>query len=157
MFVEAYREFVSLPSARQSYRKLFLAFADRANMRAAFHCTTGKDHTGWAAAALLTLLGVSRETVMKDFLRSNDYILPQYEKAIDGFVAGGGDRAIPVAIFAVKAEYLKASFAEMQKRYGTIEEYFADGLGIDAGGQNALRDRFLEVMSSGSAGQRTRN
>ncbi len=45
---------------------------------------------------------------------------------------------------SVKAEYLQASFDEMQKQYGTIERYFSDGLGIDAARQKALRDLFLE-------------
>lgn len=144
MFIEAYREFVSLPSATQAYRTLFLALADRQKLPAVFHCTTGKDRTGWAAAALLTLLGVPKETVMADFMRSNDYTLPQFQHAIDSFTAAGGDRNIPVAIFGVKAEYLDASFDEMQKRYGTIENYFADGLGIDASGQKVLRDLFTE-------------
>jgi len=49
-----------------------------------------------------------------------------------------------VAVFGVKAEYLEASFDEMQKRYGTIEKYFSDGLGIDAAGQTALRELYLE-------------
>jgi hypothetical protein len=31
----------------------------------------------------------------------------------------------------------------MKKRYGTVEKYFAEGLGIDAAGQQALRDLFL--------------
>jgi protein-tyrosine phosphatase len=143
MFIEGYREFVSLPSAKQSYRTLFLSLADRKKLPAVFHCTTGKDRTGWASAALLTLLGVPKETVMADFLRSNEYLLPQFQHAIDGFVAAGGDRDIPVAIFGVKKEYLEASFDEMQKHYGTIEKYFSEGLGIDAAGQQALRDLFL--------------
>jgi hypothetical protein len=32
----------------------------------------------------------------------------------------------------------------MRKHYGTIENYFAKGLGIDAAGQEALRDILLE-------------
>ena len=143
LFMEAYREFISLPSAKQSYHTLFLSLADRRKLPAVFHCTTGKDRTGWAAAALLTLLGVSKETVMADFLRSNEYTLPQFRHAIDSFVAGGGERDIPVAIFGVKAKYLEASFDEMQKRYGTIENYFTDALGIDAAGQKVLRELFL--------------
>ena len=143
MFKEAYREFVSLPSATQAYRTLFRSLADRQKLPAVFHCTTGKDRTGWAAAALLTLLGVPKETVMPDFMRSNEYTLPQFQHAIDSFTAGGGDRNIPVSIFGVKAEYLNASFDEMQKRYGTIEKYFAEGLGIDDSGQKALRDVFI--------------
>jgi protein-tyrosine phosphatase len=143
MFTEGYREFVSLPSAKLSYRTLFLSLADQQKLPAVFHCTTGKDRTGWAAAALLTLLGVPKETVVADFMRSNEYTLPQFNHAIDSFVAAGGDRDIPVAIFGVKKEYLEASFDEMQKQYGTIEKYFAEGLGIDDAGQKALRDLFL--------------
>ena len=72
LFMEGYREFVFLPSAKQSYRTLFLSLADRGKAPGVFHCTTGKDRTGWAAAALLTLLGVPKETVMADYLRTND-------------------------------------------------------------------------------------
>jgi len=102
LFIENYREFVSLPSARQSYRTLFQELADRQKLPAVFHCTTGKDRTGWAAAALLTLLGVPKETVMEDFMRSNENTLPHFQRAIDSFIAAGGDRDIPVAIFGVK-------------------------------------------------------
>lgn len=143
LFMEGYREFISLPSARQSYRTLFLSLADREKLPAVFHCTTGKDRTGWAAAALLTLLGVPPETVMEDYLRTNEYTLPQFKQTIDAFVAAGGDRDIAVAVFGVKPEYLEASFDEMRKHYGTIDKYFSEGLGIDAAGQQALRDRFL--------------
>jgi protein-tyrosine phosphatase len=136
-------EFVSLTSAKQSYRTLFLSLADQQKLPAVFHCTTGKDRTGWAAAVLLTLLGVPKETVMVDFLRSNDNTLSQYKPVIDRFVAAGGERDIPVAIFGVKAKYLEASFDEMQKRYGKIENYFTNALGIDAAGQKVLRELFL--------------
>jgi len=46
-------------------------------------------------------------------------------------------------VFGVKSEYLEASLDEMQKRYGSIEKYFSEGLGIDTAGQRALRERFL--------------
>ncbi len=142
IFTGAYREFVSLPSARTAYRSLFLALADRRNLPALVHCTGGKDRTGWAAAALLTLLGVPRQALMADFLKSNAYLMPQYRAAIDGFVARGGDREIALAIFGLKPGYLNAAFAEMTARYGTIERYFSDGLGLDAAQQKALRELY---------------
>jgi protein-tyrosine phosphatase len=143
LFIEGYRDFVTLPSAKRAYRTLFVSLANRNNLPAVFHCAGGKDRTGWAAAALLTLLGVPKETVMADYMRTNAYALPQSAGVIDSFVVAGGDRAIAEAIIGVKPEYLQASFDEMQKRYGTIEAYFAKGLGIDAAGQQALRDRLL--------------
>lgn len=142
-FQESYRQFVSLPSAKASFRQLFLSLGDQNQLPALFHCTTGKDRTGWAAAALLTLLGVPKDQVIEDYLRSNDYILSAYQHAIDAFVAGGGDPAIPPAILGVKQEYLEAAFDEMQTTYGTIESYFSEGLGIDAAQQQGLRDLYL--------------
>lgn len=112
-------------------------------MPALFHCTTGKDRAGWAAAALLTLLRVPEQQVYEDYLRSNEYILPPYQKFIGQFVAGGGEPSIPQDLLGVKAAYLKVSFDEMHAKYGTVEAYFADGLGIDDAGQQRLRDRFL--------------
>ena len=143
MFMQVYREFVTLPSAKKSYSKLFRDLANPPMAPGVFHCTTGKDRTGWAAAALLTFLGVPKETVMADYMRTNDYTLPQFQNAIDAFVAGGGERSIALAVLGVKPEYLEASLDEMQKQYGSIEQYFSEGLGIDSSGQQALRERFL--------------
>jgi protein-tyrosine phosphatase len=142
-FQASYREFISLPSAQREFGKMFVALGNRQEVPALFHCTTGKDRTGWAAAAFLTLMGVPKETVYEDYLRSNDYILPAYQQAIDGFVAAGGDAEIPKAILGVKKEYLDAAFDEMETKYGSIENYFSEGLGIDADKQAALRDLYL--------------
>jgi protein-tyrosine phosphatase len=151
-FVKAYREFITLPSAKASFRQLFAELGEEGQLPSVYHCTTGvyhcttgKDRTGWATAALLTLLGVPKDQVYADYSRSNEYILPAYKKYIDQFVAGGGDRSIPLDILGVKAEYLQASFDEVKTQYGNIEDYFDKGLGIDKRGRQRLRDRFLTV------------
>ncbi len=144
MFKVAYRQFISLPSAQKAFRELFLSLGDKNQLPALFHCTTGKDRTGWAAAALLTLLGVPIETVKKDYLRSNEYILPMYENLIKQFVAAGGSPSIPEATLGVKEEYLNAAFDEMQTKYGSIKNYFSEGLGITVDQQTALRNLYLK-------------
>ena len=143
IFEAMYRQFITLPSANKSYSQLFLTLADQKQLPALFHCTGGKDRTGWAAAAFLTLLGVPKETVMEDYLRTNDYVLPTVQKANAAFVEAGGDPSIPSAIQGAKKEYLEAAFDEMSTKYGTIEQYFSEGLGIDASQQKALRDLYL--------------
>lgn len=143
-FQASYREFISLPSAQREFGKMFAALANRQGLPALFHCTTGKDRTGWAAAAFLTLMGVPKETVYEDYLRSNDYILPAYQQAIDDFVAAGGEADIPKAILGVKKEYLDAAFEEMNTEYGSIDQYFSNALGIDANQQQAMRDMYLK-------------
>ena len=142
-FVKLYRDFVSLPSAQKSYRALFLPLSDSANLPGVFHCTNGKDRTGWGAAALLTFLGVPKDEVFADYLRSNNYLLPMHQKEIDAFITGGGDPGIPAALFGVKQKYLEAAFDEMYGRYETIERYFLEGLKINATQQRHLREMYL--------------
>lgn len=143
LFEGSYREFVSLPSARKGFAHLFRDLADGDNLPALFHCTTGKDRTGWAAAALLTLCGVPDETVLQDYLRSNDFILPEYQGMIDQYVKAGVEEDILLSILGVRSEYLAAAFEEMHTQFGGIEGYFAVGLGIGPAGQKALREQFV--------------
>jgi protein-tyrosine phosphatase len=143
LFIQGYREFVSLPSAKSAYHRFFAALPDPGNGPALFHCTTGKDRTGWAAASLLTLLGVSQAQVYADYLRSNEYILPAYKSVIDAFVAKGGDPQITSAVLGVRKAYLDASFDEVDRQYGSMESYFEKGLGINGATQQLLRKRFL--------------
>ena len=64
-------------------------------------------------------------------------------RAIDAFAAAGGDRAIAVAVFGVRPDYLAASFDEMERSFGTVETYFTEGLGVDAGTIRTLRAIYL--------------
>ena len=88
-FDSAYREIVSLPSALAAYRRMFTALLDDQRRPAFFHCTTGKDRTGWAAAATLTLLGVSEKDVLADFLITNRGLLPALKPYFDRFASAG--------------------------------------------------------------------
>jgi protein-tyrosine phosphatase len=76
---KTYSEFITLPSANTAFRQLFVELSEKKQLPSLYHCTTGKDRTGWASAALLTLLGVPEDKVYEDFLRSNEYILPAYK------------------------------------------------------------------------------
>ena len=37
-----------------------------------FHCTAGKDRAGFAAALFLAALGVERETIIEDYMLTNE-------------------------------------------------------------------------------------
>jgi len=76
-------------------------------------------------------------------LRSNDYILPMYETIIKNFIAAGGYPSIPTAALGVKEEYINAAFDQMNTKYGSIENYFSEGLGITVAQQTALRNIYL--------------
>lgn len=144
LFESGYREIFSLPSARAAYHRLFSDLTQEEHRPALFHCTTGKDRTGWAAASLLMLLGVSDDLVMKEYLLTNTQLLPAEKPVIDRFQAQGGDPDVIRPVVGVAPQYLEAALDEMRKEFGTIEGYFTEGLKIDEGAQKALRAAFVE-------------
>ncbi len=144
IFQQAYRGFVALPSARAAYQRFFVELAAKRRRPALVHCTTGKDRTGWACAALLMLLGVSDEDVMREYLLTNEQLLPALQPVFDRFRSKGGDPQLLLPVLGVRAEYLSASLDEMHTRFGTVEQYFADGLGLGPDVQSSLRDALIE-------------
>ena len=113
-----------------------------------FHCTTGKDRTGWAAAATLLLLGVPYDDVMKDFLLTNEQLTPYLKPVADKFASLGGDPRLLDPVLGVRKEYLQAGIDEMRARYGDIEGYFTAGLGLDGPAIDALRSALTERAES---------
>jgi protein-tyrosine phosphatase len=142
-FEGSYRDFVLMPSAVSSYRALFDGLASDGTMPALVHCTTGKDRTGWATAALLLLVGVSEEDVFHDYLLTNKLLLPSFSAVFERFVDAGGDPALLEPVLGVRQQYLEVSLAVMREHYGTIEGYFTDGLGLDTAVQAVLRERMI--------------
>lgn len=143
MICGTYREMITLPSATASYSEFYRGLHGDAPGPILFHCTTGKDRTGWAAAAFLTLVGVGEEDVYHDYLLTNERLIPALRPIFDGFAAAGGDPELLVGVLGVDAGYLDAAFDEVRTRFGGIEGYFSEALGIGTGEQDKIRERFL--------------
>lgn len=139
-----YRQIISLPSALAAYRQLFTGLAGAQPVPSLFHCTTGKDRTGWAAAALLSLLGVAPADVYRDYLLTNDQLLPALHPVFAGFEASGGDPSVLHPVLGVEKVYLDTAFEVMHNQFGDIEGYFTTGLGLERSTLQSLRDNFIE-------------
>ncbi|MEV7692737.1 tyrosine-protein phosphatase [Microbacterium sp. NPDC089189] len=143
LFEDTYRDIVRLPSALAAYRALSLGLIDDERHGAAlFHCTTGKDRTGWAAASILTLLGVDEDDVFADYLRTNVDLLPALEPVFRRAEEAGVGREVLMPVLGVRESYLRAAFAQVRAQFGTIEGYATDGLGLTAVDIDRLRRRF---------------
>jgi protein-tyrosine phosphatase len=146
LMAESYRNIVSLPSARAAYRAFYLDLIDPSRTGAAlFHCTTGKDRTGWAAASLLLLLGADETDVRADYLQTNTDLLPALQPVLDAAAAKGVDPDLLLPVLGVRAEYLETALAEAVDRYGDVRGYALDGLGLSVSQLEALRERFVRA------------
>ena len=142
LFEKGYREIVTLPSV--AYHRLFSDLTHAEHRPALFHCATGKDRTGWAAASLLLLFGVPDDLVMQEYLLTNAELLPAEQPLLEHFRALGGDPEVLRPVVEVAPEYLAAALDEMHKTFGTIEGYFAEGLGVHETAQEALLAAFVD-------------
>jgi protein-tyrosine phosphatase len=143
-FEERYREFVELDSAREGYGLMFRDLAADGSRPGLVHCTTGKDRTGWAVAALLLLLGVPQDLVMAEYLASNAMMERMFAAELEAFRARGGDPELLRPLIGVREAYLETALATMRRRFGDVESYFEAGLGVDAAARRELHEAFVE-------------
>ena len=131
LMIQSYRDIVNLPSALRSYRAYFLDLADPQRTGAAlFHCTTGKDRTGWAAASTLTFAGADRDTIYADYLETNTDLLPMTQPMVDAAAAQGIDPDLLWPVLGVDRDYLDTAFAEVERAFGSFDGYLRQGLGL---------------------------
>ncbi|WP_406860547.1 tyrosine-protein phosphatase [Streptomyces sp. HUAS MG47] len=142
-FEKTYRAFVTTDSARASYRAFLTELADPAAAPLLFHCTAGKDRTGWAAAVLLSLLGADEETVRTEYLSVNPAVRQAFAPLVEGFTAQGGDPELALAIIGVAPEYLAAALDEVAVRHGSMEKYVREGLGVTDEQAERIRGRLI--------------
>jgi protein-tyrosine phosphatase len=138
-----YRGFVNSGSARKGYHLLFERLADRRSLPMLFHCTAGKDRSGWAAAVLLTILGVPHATVVADYQLTDHYLDAAAAETIRRMRFPSVDAAIWRRILAADPSYLEAAFDETVKAYGSFAGYLHQGLGLDDATLDAIRRNFL--------------
>jgi len=141
---DGYRSTVNDATSRSGYRQLLTELADTAGPQV-FHCTAGKDRTGWATALLLGIAGVPRETITADYLLSNEYSADTIRATLDQITAAKGPEAAEIyrQLIGVDASYLEASFAEVDANYGSFDRYLVDGLGLSMGTVAKLRLKLL--------------
>lgn len=128
-----------VPQFRSLYRRIM---ADEGAVL--YHCSAGQDRTGIATALLYDLLGVDRETILKDYHLSTEWRDPRWEMpAIDP--AKHADNPL-VRMYAAMPEdqrskaqplytgsgqsHLAQFFAHLDATYGGSEGYMKQKLGF---------------------------
>lgn len=123
------------------YRRMFAELlAGRAPL--AFNCTAGKDRTGVAAALLLTALGVPRQTVVQDYLLTNQNFDPRKVVQSDDQASQSWRKLPPQVLRAYMAadpSYIGAVFKVVDGHAGGVDGYLHDELGLSAADLQRLR------------------
>lgn len=106
------------------------------------HCQAGKDRTGILIALLQMIADVDREEIIRDYLTSNDSILPHFKRRLKlRKILTLGFFPSEAVLYAVeqKREDILTVIDRVENHYGGIKEYLS-GTGYDTSQINKLRD-----------------
>ncbi|MGW5072336.1 tyrosine-protein phosphatase [Rhodococcus sp. NPDC004095] len=109
-----------------------------------FHCTAGKDRTGWTTYLLLSIAGVNSETIMDDYLLTNEYAKNSIAANLESLQRLFGDAAVNMApLVSVEPSFLQAGIDQLTADYGTLDAYLTNGLGLSAGTVGLLKAKLI--------------
>jgi len=151
LMLEANRQFASTftPQFRQ-FMQTVLA-ADGAPI--VWHCSAGKDRTGFAAAILLRILGVPQDVVMQDYMASREHALDARRSQLWLLRVFKGEDAADklAALMGVEEAWLTAAFEQIDSSWGSFDNYVREGLGLSAADIAQLRNALLTTPATAGA------
>lgn len=142
---EVYRGFVVEEHCRTAFGGVLRQLATGGPQL--FHCSAGKDRTGWVAALLLHVAGVDDLTIESDYLLTNARTAASRARVEAEIVQHGGPDLLEVyePTLIVDVEYLDAAWAAVEELYGDRSSYLRDGLGLD----DSVIARLRELLVAG--------
>ena len=133
--LEGFREFIDLLLAQEEGAGVL------------YHCSSGKDRTGSASAILLTLLGVDRETVLKDFEMTNLVLKDSLDEKVAQSANYTDDEDELYAVRTmngVNPDFMARMFDYAEEQSGSMLQFIQEQFGVTDEEVQLLRDKYLE-------------
>ena len=127
----------------QSETKLLLAQTDGALL---YHCTAGKARVGVGTMLLLTALGVDWPVIVENYLITNERMAASTDcllTAVVDYDLSEAEREVIRTFDRADAAFLTAARDAVAERYGSVDAFLTQALGVGAAERAALRARYL--------------
>ena len=143
---DIYRLMITQKESLDAFKQMMVLLADEQNSAVLWHCTQGKDRTGIATMVVLMALGVERDEIMRDYMKTNRSC---FFKNLMIFIG------VSIATFSIRTAYsldlllsarkffLEAAFDEIDTVYGGTEGFLKNGIGLTDSDINKLKDIYL--------------
>ncbi|BBY81030.1 tyrosine-protein phosphatase [Mycolicibacterium pulveris] len=126
---EEYRRFPTLGGARRAVRQVITLLTD--GRPVITHCFAGKDRTGFTVATVLEAVGVERDAVLTDFLRSNEAVPLLRERILESVrersetpeVVTFAEARLTDEVLGVREDYLGSAWQTIEREFGTLRAY----------------------------------
>ncbi len=105
-----------------------------------FHCFAGKDRTGFGSLLFLGLMGVNKDTIIDDYLLTNDL----YKGPIQGSNWKDSISETLRPLFEARSDYINAAFNEIYNRHKRVEDFVIKELNVDLETIEIIKGKILE-------------
>jgi len=149
LMLEANRQFAS--TFTPQFRQFVHSVLEANGAPIVWHCSAGKDRTGFAAAILLRMLGVPQDVVMEDYMASRGHALDARGSQLLLLRVFKGDEAADklAVLLSVEEAWLNAAFAQIDASWGSFDNYVREGLGLTEADIAQLKATLLSTSATG--------
>lgn len=142
-----YESFVRDQYSVKQYARFMDVLLHHEEGAALWHCSMGKDRVGVGTALLLCALGIPKDTIREDFMRTNIYLDKELEYMLRYLESKKLDSLENVekisAMFKVKESYLQRVFDTIVSEYGSVERFLRRGLYLTPKTLEELKNKYL--------------
>ena len=140
-----YLNLIQNPSAINAYKKLFDVLLNKEE-GILWHCSAGKDRAGIATMYVLLALGVEKDEIIKNYLKTNEYLSDENQMIVDNVKQRHGEFLANQIkdIFFCDEEYIEIVFKYIYDNYRTIDNFLGSVLELDQHKLLKLQEKYLK-------------
>lgn len=150
-----YRKFLS-DYCISSYSRFIRILLDNHEKAVLWHCSAGKDRAGIGAVIIEEILGIPRETIIADYLKTMDY-LTGYMSKFRKYIISSIEKEKPLSnqekqivseavdnLFGLDRSYIEAYYEAVEQKFGDFGTFIREGLGLSDEQVEKLKSDYLE-------------
>lgn len=144
-----YVEFLEAKAGKEGYAKFFREILSLPEGKSIlFHCSQGKDRTGLGAMLILSALDVDEDTIMRDYMLTNEFQAKKIAERRRAFeqipeIAQSMDIYM-MATEEVNANTMIKALNHLKENYGSVKGYIVQELGISEEDIALMKEKFLQ-------------
>jgi protein-tyrosine phosphatase len=145
--LDQYRNFVNSEKAKKAFHDMLAVMLDRNNAPSIQHCRGGKDRTGYGVLLVLTMLGVSKDDIIQDYMITQKNRTARNSEKMDQYRQLTGDRNVLDYLFSLidtREYFIEEAFRAMEKKAGSAEQYIRQELNFTDQDFRRMQKNYLQ-------------
>ena len=147
MMCDHYSDHVVKAHDQNTVRQVLTILSEKENGATIFHCTEGKDRTGFVVLFVLYILGVDLEVIRQDYLASNS-ILSAYRAERDKKFENADEnltfRSNMRILSSASDSFFDTILLTIEEQYHNMDAYLKNVLDVTPELRDRLRELYLE-------------